>query len=429
MKPLAICQCIISSIQKLLSSEEFLEAHRVKNRFVRSSGKLTMLHIILYLFYTSKQALGTNISNIRFDLPQLSFPKVTKQAVSKARQGILPDLFYDLFTYSVDIFYKSIEKRNKWRDRYHIFAVDGSRIALPNSASNFENYGEMYSKKNPQKRWSMALCSTIYDVCNDFIVHGLLKPYLGSERDAALKHCADLEMLDIFDDSIIIFDRGYFSDAMFRYFANRNYLCVMRIKENYKLAKQCTGDCILTLPGDKKKGTSDIKIRVISVPLDGGTIEYLATSLFDQSITAEDFKELYFMRWPIEGKYLELKMQFLLEEFSGATSISVEQEFYINLLLSNIAALIKQSADTEIKEKARSSNKFRYQANRAYIIGRVKWFFVRFLAKTCTIDVLDDIFEGACINRSQIQPGRKNKRKPKLGHQDRKHFNNRKRAI
>ena len=91
----------------------------------------------------------------------------------------------------------------------------------------------------------MALCSTIYDVCNDVIVHGLLKRYLASERDAALVHCADLEGLCLFKDRIIIFDRGYYSEAMFRYFADRGYLCVMRIKEKDNLAKQCNGDNIL----------------------------------------------------------------------------------------------------------------------------------------------------------------------------------------
>lgn len=429
MNSLNICQNIIDSIQNLLSSDSFLEAHRVKNRFVRSSGKLTMLHIITYLFYSSKQAMGTNIANIRLDLPSLDFPKVSKQAVSKARHGILPSLFQELFTLSVDIFYKSIKNRKQWRNKYNIFAIDGSRISIPNSLSNFKNYGEMFSKKNEKRRWSMALCSSVYDVCNDFIVHGLLRPYLGSERKAALQHCDELEKLGLFNDSILIFDRGYFSESMFRYFAEKGYLCVMRIRDGLNLAKKCTGDCIFTLPGDKKSGTPDIKIRVIAVPLDSGETEYLATTLFDESFTSSDFMQLYFMRWPIESKYGELKNQFLLEEFSGATSTSIEQEFFINLLLSNIASLLKSSADEAIKEKARSSNKYRYQANRAYIIGRLKWFFPRIISKTCSIDILDDIFDGACSNRSQIQPGRKNKRNIRHSDRERKHFNNRKRAI
>lgn len=123
--------------------------------------------------------MDINISNIRPELPDLDFPIVTKQAVSKARQGILPSLFKDLFSLSTDIFYNNIKKRKMWRGKYNIFAVDGSRISIPCSKSNYEKYGEMFSKKDPNRRWSMALCSTIYDVCNDFIIQGVLKPYLG----------------------------------------------------------------------------------------------------------------------------------------------------------------------------------------------------------------------------------------------------------
>lgn len=76
-------------------------------------------------------------------------------------------------------------------------------------------------------------------------------------------------------------------------------MCVMRIKKKINLAKQCTGDSVLTLAGSKKKGLEDIKVRVIAVPLDSGETEYLATSVIDETLTIEDFKELYFLRWPI----------------------------------------------------------------------------------------------------------------------------------
>ena len=39
----------------------------------------------------------------------------------------------------------------------------------------------------------------------------------------------------------------------------------------------------------KKNGTKDIKIRVIEVILDNGTKEYLATNLFDSTITQSMF--------------------------------------------------------------------------------------------------------------------------------------------
>jgi len=429
MDQLSICKSIIEMIKKLLHSKDFLDAYRMPNRFVRSNGKLTMLHIIAYILFTSKQSMYLNSSSIRQELPKIKFPKVTKQAISKARQGILPELFQKLFYLSTEVFYKSIKKKKLWKDKYNVFAIDGSRITLPNSISNFEKYGEMFSLYNPKRRWTMALCSTIYDVCNDFISHGILTRYLSGERELALQHCEDLERLGLFHNSIIVFDRGYYSEKMFRYFADKGYLCVMRIREGYKMAKSCTGDCIQILPGNPKEGTEDVSVRVIAIPLDGGETEYLATSIYNKSLNRKDFKELYFLRWGLEKKYGELKNQFLLEEFSGATSTSVEQEFFINLLLSNITALLKSSADEEIRKGAKKSNKYRYQANRSFIISRLKWFIPQFFFGNQTIETLIDIYDDACVRLSQIQPGRKNKRNKRKGDQERKHFNNRKRVI
>ena len=424
---LKICQLIIEKIRELLNSKKFLDAHRLPNRFVRTR-KLSMLNVILYLFYSSKQAMHLNIHGIRIDLPEINFPKVCKQAVSKARQGILPSLFETLFNVSIDCFYKNIGELKLWRNQYRIFAIDGSKLSLPNSKSNFDNYGEMFSHQNPSRRWTMALCSTIYDVCNDYIVHGLLRRYLGSERSAVLDHCDVLNSLKIFDNALLILDRGYYSENMFRYFVKNDRLCLMRLKENYKLAKNCDGDTVQTLKGDSKNGTEDIPIRVIRVPLDGGSFEYLATNIYD-TLTADDFKELYFLRWPIEQKYEELKNKCLLEEFHGATSTSVEQEFYLTLLLSNLASLIKADADTEISKAASPGNKYRYQANRAFIIGSIKKILPKILTGLDSFSLMVETYEQACTIKSQIQPGRKCPRNHRAKYRERKHFNNRKRVI
>ena len=49
MNSLSICKTIIQSIKTLLHYREFLDSHRHKNRFIRSSGKLSMYHVIVYL--------------------------------------------------------------------------------------------------------------------------------------------------------------------------------------------------------------------------------------------------------------------------------------------------------------------------------------------------------------------------------------------
>jgi len=314
--------------------------------------------------------MNQNLAAIRDDFDSISFPDISKQALSKARQAIHPDLFKELFHFSVDLFYKYVVNRKTWKG-FHLFAIDGTKIQLPNSKSNFEFFGEMFGYPDPNRKFAMALGSVVYDVLDDYIVHASIHRYLASERCAAIEHLNNLEALHLFDNSIVIFDRGYYSEDMFRYCVKHGHLCLMRLKDSYNISKSCKGDTVSVLKGDPSNNIEDISIRVIEVVLDDGSKEYLGTNLFDASFSAEDFRTLYFFRWPVETKYNELKHRLYMEEFTGATTVSIIQEFFINMLLSNLSALIKGSVDEEIEETANPANAYRYQANRSFTFLRL----------------------------------------------------------
>ena len=418
-----ICKLIIQKIKQYLSSPDCLQAHREKNHFIRKR-KLSMLHLVTYLFYTTKASMYQNLSAIRDDLFPSNFPEVSKQAVSKARQFINPTLFQDLFNLSVDVFYSNIRNRKLWHG-YHVFAIDGSKIEVPNSQSNFDFFGEMFTYPHNDRKFSSGLASIVYDVLDDYIVHASLQKYIGSERAAAREHMKTLAALNIYENSVIVFDRGYYSDDMFRYCVSNGYLCLMRLRDKFKIVRSCHGDTIAVLPGNPKTGSEDIKIRIIEVILSDGSREYLGTNIFDKSISVDMFRELYFLRWPVECKYMELKEKFLLEEYSGKTKTAVFQEFYINLLMSNLTSLIKNKVDDDIDEHMTTTGKYRYQANRSYIIGRLKKAFPKILCDILQTEYIDHIVSDAFKVRSQIIPGRKFRRKTrKLV--CRKHFPNRK---
>ena len=426
MNRIDICKNIIQSLKDYITTPEKLEPHRVKNHFVRKR-KLSLFQVIMYLLYTSKASMFQNLSCIREDLECLDFPDISKQALSKARQFINPALFKELYYLSVDLFYKQLPSRKLWNG-YHLFAIDGSKIELPNSKSNFEFFGEMFGYPDPNRRFTMGLGSIVYDVLDDYIVHASFQRYLASERSAALEHLHNLEDLNIYQNSVVIFDRGYYSEDMFRYCVEHQHLCLMRLKQNYNIAKKCSGDIITVLPGNKKDRTEDTKIRVIEVILNDGTKEYLATNLFDSHISQQMFRELYFYRWPVETKYKELKSRLAIEEFSGATTTSVLQEFYINVLLSNLSSLIKNQVDEEIQITAKSTNKYRYQANRAFIIGRIKTIVPKILCNLFDLSVIDRLYKESLRCRSQIMPERtfRRKKNKEIG---RTHFNNKKVAF
>ena len=421
-----ICKNIVQSIKNYITDQVKLEPHRVEKHFVRRR-KLSLLQVIIYLFFSSKASMFQNLSQIREELGTLSFPDVSKQALSKARQFINPSLFKELYYLSVDLFYSQIPSRKLWQG-YHLFAIDGSRIELPNSKSTFDFFGEMSSYPDPNRRYTMGLASIIYDVLDDYILHASIHKFLSSERAAALEHLEVLEDMGLYNNSIIIFDRGYYSEDMFRYCVEHGHLCVMRLKEGINLSKKCNGDMISILQGTSKEGTSDVLIRVLEIPLDDGTKEYLATNLFDPAVTKDMFRELYFYRWPVELKYKELKSRFAMEEFSGATAVSIQQEFYINMLLSNLAALIKNEADEEIQISAKSTNKFRYQANRAFIIGRIKSIVPKILCGLFELSIIEQLYTDAVRCRSQLLPGRSFPRK-KLKSKGRSQFRNKKASF
>lgn len=90
-----ICKNIIQLVKNYITDPLKLEAHRAKGHFIRKR-KLSMFHVIMYLFFSSKASMYQNLSAVRDELKTIEFPSVSKQAVSKARSFINPALFKEV---------------------------------------------------------------------------------------------------------------------------------------------------------------------------------------------------------------------------------------------------------------------------------------------------------------------------------------------
>lgn len=164
-----------------------------------------------------------------------------------------------------------------------------------------------------------------------------------------------------------------------------------------------------------KKGKFSGLLRVIKLTLSDGTKETLVTNIFDSTLTPSMFKELYFLRWGIEGKYKELKCSIEIEEFSGKKPISIKQDFYASIYLSMLSSLIKKDVDANIeRDQLEKVVKYKYQANRNFILSKVFQYIIELLIhprKRKTI--LNLIIEKAKKIRSHIRPNRSCERKNK----------------
>lgn len=407
----ALFDTIVNDIRDSLQSDDFLCKYKENRRFCRKR-KLSMFQTIMYLLYSNRSGMATNIGNIRDDLWSLDFPNVSRQAVSKARQHILPDLFGELFKITVNNYYSAVNDYHLWNG-YHLFAIDGSQIHMTKSLSVLEEFGEN-SDPRYDRRHYMGLASCLYDISQDIVLDASLAHCLTGERALAKQHLDKLREFQFSEVPLILFDRGYYSHEMFNYLVDSGYKCLMRIKQHYtSLTSADADDALIDL--DKIHG----KIRVIKVALSTNELEYLVTNVMDSDLTPEIFKDLYHERWKIESKYYELKEQWSLETFNGATSRAVRQEFFITLMKSNLCSIVKQGVDESLQEsnsKKKEKKIPKYHGCRAFIIGRLSRLLPKYILRERVRTTSEQLFKDAKRILSQIRPGRHAKRKKPTNH-------------
>lgn len=399
----SICNAILNRIRAAIKSDSFLNQFKEPKRFTRKR-LVSMYQVIVYLFYSNKAAMGTNLSNIRDILPDLDFPKISRQAVSKARQNIKPALFKELLDITVRTYYLFTQFFHLWNG-FHLFAIDGTRVHMPYSKSVENDFGFQGDSRYDKKHY-MGLGSILYDISQDYVVDAEIGHVLSSERDFARLHVKKMTELGLADHSLVIFDRGYFSIDMFNHLIDSGCNCLMRIKKS-----------ITSLTNSDEEDTVfdtaryHANIRTIKVALCTGETEYLVTNILNPELTPEMFKDLYHRRWKIESKYYEIKEHWELEQFNGSTSRSIEQEFYITLIKSNFCSIIKQESDRRIREQRPKNQTKEYQSTRAHLIGRISVLFPMYLIGQQVTTTLEDLVMEGVRNKSLMQPGRHKKRK------------------
>lgn len=212
---------------------------------------------------------------------------------------------------------------------------------------------------------------------------------------------------------------------MFRFLNSQGILFLMRIPKTFKKAILKEKDSLFEYPASKDKDS--LTLRSIHVPLTDGTTEYLVTNIMPHQLNAEKFSELYHLRWGIESKYREFKNRFEIESFNSIKPISIRQEFFAVMYLSNLSALVKKEADFMLVLDI--NNKHSYQSNRSYILNRIKYniiFLLKSSANVCNKKVFEIANETSKV-LSIIRPNRKFGRYRK--HTRRKYYNHMKSCI
>ena len=348
----------------LIDDIMFLFEFRMKDTYFTRIGrsKMSFKNIILFMINFVKKTLQLELD----DFSKIaSVPNITKQAFSQARQKVSPKAFIHMLNQVNRWYYKETPFK-KYRE-YRLIAIDGTVLEINDTEELRNEFGYI---ENQNKKVARARASALYDVENDMIISSKLTHYRCGEREIAENLIDEMINLGSYND-LILFDRGYPSKDFITFIESRRLKYLMRVSSGFLkvVINAPNQDQII----EAKHKDKVLKIRVIKFELESGIIETLVTNLFDETISVEDFKELYFKRWGIEVKYNEIKNKLQVENFTGKTVIAIEQDFYATMYLTNMVALAKKDANEVIQENSKNKNlKFKYKVNTNVLIGKLK---------------------------------------------------------
>jgi hypothetical protein len=415
-----------------LITENFKANHRNHSSFFSRMRKLTFPVVILLILQKSSKSIQLLLNEF---CKIAKIPLVTNSAFTQARSHLSHTAFIELNQEAIVKVCYSDDNYKHYKG-HRLFAVDGSKVILPNSKEIQQTFGSIeYSNgqdKTIKGTHNYGLMSVMFDPFNRIVIDGQLSKATAYEVDLAiehLKHCNN--------NDLIIYDRNYASYRFLATHLNQADFLIRCSKSSFKVARDLFEEnvvksCITTLkvPAESRNQNQslpqEIKVRFVSVRLNTGELEVLVTSLLDEELyPSKDFKELYYLRWGVEGFYALIKERLGIENFSGQTVEAVKQDFYSTLFITGLESILTADVDQQLTAQS-THNELKQTVNNQVSFNAIKNHVIElFYTDMDTSTILETLTEWflmnpTYINRDRVVPRKKNSSRVSLSYHRRR---------
>jgi len=359
--------------------QESNPAYRTDPRRFTRTKKLSFKATVVLVLQKLHRSLSLEVTHFIEKLSHHSatrVQRVSKSAFVQRRQGIRASFFQDLL-YFFNQQYQHHPKVTppRWKG-FRLLACDTSVIELPASEELKIVYEHEVGAGHLR---TQGRVSALYQVGNTMFLDAKLAPTTTDERSLAIKHWPHCQPNDL-----IIYDRGYPSyDFMYRH-QQQDLAFLIRVPIIFNKVTDAflaSGKLSMTVnfyprrqnfQGLPYQKDTPLAVRLIRISLPDGATELLATSLLnEEAYPTKDFAQLYALRWQQEVRFDVLKSNLGLENFSGYSVLSVEQDLYAALFLLNLQALISEEVKAQVEESTQH-RQHDYQVNQALSLGFLK---------------------------------------------------------
>ena len=149
----------------------------------------------------------------------------------------------------------------------------------------------------------------------------------------------------------------------------------------------------------------------------------MVTSLLDEvEYPAADFKEIYWLRWGVETFYGVAKTRLQLENFTGKTVESIQQDFYATIYITGLESVLTDPAEAQLSQR---NTQHAYHVNKVVSFNVIKNEVIDLLYHESDIDVLLKKLTRLFLKNPSCT--RKNRKVPRRKSSDRKLLNHHKR--
>ena len=336
----------------LINSDDYRERNITRQTAFTRNRKLSFPVMIVLLLNFLTRTMQIELDDFFANVLDAGTDSVTKQAFFKARKNILPDAFKELFLMTRDmVLNKNKIKRHKG---YRILAIDGSELRLDKTKENKDIF--LPRNHSPENKTNAEI-SLLYDVISHYVIDAQIGSIGVCEREYAKKNLAHFS--SICDEKDMI---ATLTGMGCKYLMRLQASCFKGVKENP------SNDFRITV----STKTDTYSVRVVRVILKSGEIETLITNLSEDEFSANDFLDLYFLRWGIETTYDTLKNKLLIEKFSGRSPVAVLQEYYAMMFVLNCIAAMSATVNRKLLSR-KTDCKYQYRANVNLMIGYFKY--------------------------------------------------------
>lgn len=415
------------SLKNIIMKSENCENYKTIQKSFTRNRKMNFKDYVWYLIFQKGRTASMELDEYLKQKNNSYEISISKQAFSKQRLNLKPEIFIDLYKDYLNDFYKNSKYEVKTYKGYHILAIDGSMFEIPNTKDLREEF-KTQKNSSGHRESARARVSGIYDIENEFIVDAVITDCEKGEKNLAKSNVIEAGKIIDLKKSIIIFDRGYPGVDLIWFLEKIGVKYIFRLQSTNMYEKEKSGMVTndewvsLDVCGNRLRKIEDevikkelkekknIPVRITKVILDTGEIEYLLSNISEKIIPEDEMKNAYFKRWQIEIGYDILKNKLHIENFTGKKKITIEQDFYAQIYVFNLLQDIKHDANEKVQQKHKDKNlKYEYKPNVNLLAGWLKniliaMIFVNSKKKKCELYAI--ILEKAEKNLVAINPNR-----------------------